>query len=329
MRVAAYAPFLAQHAVDLRFTSHLGESEYRLLSAAGGRIDKARVIATCAARVARRRRPPEALFLVHRLLSMIPVPGRDPPASVDVYDFDDALFLGSISSQNRSFRVLKREGERCVAYLRRARLVLAGNAYLASFAGGHAKRVEIVPSCVDPAAQPLRRHDDVDVLTVGWMGSATTTPYLREVMPIFETINRDGVRMKLVTVGAGPLPARPWLEQRRWTLESEPAQLASFDVGIMPLSDDPWTRGKCGYKLLQYFAAGVPAVGSPVGVNRALLARGGIAATSPEEWRAGLEAFAGDVSARRQAGLEGRRQVEADYSYQRWAPELAALLRSL
>ncbi|HEV2125775.1 MAG TPA: glycosyltransferase [Chloroflexota bacterium] len=268
--------------------------------------------------------------MVHRLLSLVPLPAHDPPTQVDVYDFDDALFHGSISSQNYSFRFLKRERERCRAYLSRARLVLAGNAYLASYAQGHARRVEILPSCVDPSAQPLRRHAGVEIVTVGWMGSGSTVPYLLEILPVFQAINRGAVRMKLVTVGAGTLPAQPWLEQHQWTLESEARLLASFDVGIMPLPDDPWTRGKCGYKLLQYFAAGVPAVASPVGVNRALLDRGGgIAVRSTDEWRAALEQFARDASARHQAGLQGRKLVESEYSYQRWAPELAGLLRSL
>lgn len=330
VRVSAYAPFLLNQAVDLRFSSHLSADEYRMLGARGSRVNKTRVIATCAARLARRRRSPDALFMVHRLLSLVPLPTHDPPTHVDVYDFDDALFHGSISSQNYSFRFLKRERERCRGYLSRARLVLAGNAYLACYAQGHARRVEILPSCVDPSAQPLRGHAPVEVMTVGWMGSRSTVPYLLEILPVFQAINRGSLRMKLVTVGAGPLPAQPWLEQHQWTLGSEARLLASFDVGIMPLPDDPWTRGKCGYKLLQYFAAGVPAVASPVGVNRALLDRGGgIAVRSTDEWRVALEQFAQDVSARRQAGLQGRKLVEREYSYQRWAPELARLLRSM
>jgi len=90
------------------------------------------------------------------------------------------------------------------------------------------------------------------------------------------------------------------------------------------------TRGKCGYKLLQYGAAGVPAIADPVGVNREILANGGgIAACSSAEWKGALEFFAADSVARREAGLQGRGLVEREYSYQRWAPELAAMLRSV
>jgi glycosyltransferase involved in cell wall biosynthesis len=330
VRVAAFAPFLQDHAVALRFSSHLSASEYRELSAPGHGLEKALALAACAARVARRSRDRDELLMVHRLLSLIPVPAGDPPARVDVYDFDDALFEDSFSTSRQSLRRIKRDRARCHAYLRRARLVLAGNAYLASHAREYADHVEILPSCVDPTAQPLREHGDTDVITVGWVGSASTTPYLEALLPVFHSINRDRIRMRLVAVGAGPLHDAPWLEQRSWSLASESGSLASFDVGVMPLPDDPWTRGKCGYKLLQYYAAGVPAVASPVGVNRDLLARGGgLAATTERQWRAGLEELASDSNARRQAGLLGRQLVAAEYSYQRWSPELAAMLQTL
>jgi glycosyltransferase involved in cell wall biosynthesis len=249
---------------------------------------------------------------------------------LDVYDFDDALFHGSISGENKAFSSLKRESGRCEAHLRSATLVLAGNEYLASYAMHRARHVEIVPSCVDPSVQPLRRHTDVDILTVGWLGSRSTAPYLQHIIPVFRAINRGGIRMKLVIVGAPRFPTEPWLEQHPWRLDTEAQMLASFDVGIMPLPDEPWARGKCGYKLVQYYAAGVPAIASPVGVNKALLRRGdGFAATSRIEWRSALEALCEDSVARRQAGLAGRALVEAEYSYQRWAPELAAMLRSV
>ena len=330
VRVIGFAPFLREHGVDLRFHAHVSDGEYRILAAPGDRLQKARVIASCATRVARRRRPPGALLMVHRLLSLVPVPGRDPPAVVDVYDFDDALFEGSISEHNRGFEPLKRERQRCHAHLRRARLVLAGNDYLADHARRHARRVEVVPSCIDATAFVPRTHADVELPTVGWIGSTSTTTYLLELLPVLRAINAGGVRMRLLTVGAAPLPPEPWLEQQPWTPDCEAPALARFDIGVMPLPDDPWTRGKCGYKLLQYFAAGVPAVASPVGVNATLLASGGgIAATGARAWRAALEQLAADAQARREAGLAGRRLAESQYSYQRWAPELATLLRSL
>ena len=328
--MSAFSGSLREHDVELRFRSHLSEAEYVTLSNPGGRARKVRAVAACAARVAHASHPPDTLLMVHRLRSLIPVPGCDPPAHVDVYDFDDALFEKSVSPVNRGFGALKREAGRYHAYLRRARLVLAGNAYLAAHASAYAQRVEVVPSCIDAAAHIQRDHADVETLTIGWMGSASTTPYLMEILPVLRAINAQGVRMRLLAVGAARLPSEKWIEQLPWTLLAEADLLSRFDVGVMPLPDDPWTRGKCGYKLLQYFAAGVPAVASPVGVSAALLAGGGgLAAATHAEWRAALEEFANDTSMRREAGRAGRRLAETEYSYQRWAPELAAMLRSL
>src|SRR5205823_9768219 len=123
---------------------------------------------------------------------------------------------------------------------------------------------------------------------------------------------------------AAALPVSRWLVQRPWSLEREAADLAEFDVGIMPLPDTPWAKGKCGYKVLQYFAAGVPAVASPVGVSTRLVGddRGKLA-QSDRDWRAALAELASDGAARRQMGSAGRQLVEREYSYQRWTPELA------
>ncbi len=121
-----------------------------------------------------------------------------------------------------------------------------------------------------------------------------------------------------------------WIEHRPWSVETQASDLASFDVGIMPLPDTDWTRGKAGYKLLQYFSAGVPAVASPVGVNADFVADGrGISATTDDEWERALVDLLADATARRERGLAAREFVERSYSYQRWAPDLAAMLKAL
>jgi hypothetical protein len=121
-----------------------------------------------------------------------------------------------------------------------------------------------------------------------------------------------------------------WIEHRAWSPASEPRDLASFDIGIMPLPDSDWARGKCGYKVLQYFSAGVPAVASPVGITSELIGddRGLLASTSAE-WYAALDQLIRDVEERRDRGAAARAFVEQRYSYQRWAPELAELLKSV
>jgi len=328
VRVLSMRKEVAAHGVELSYLPSLTSAEYRVVTSAAPPAVKALTLGRAAARLARRRVPRAALRLVHRLRFPVGLPGGDP--GLDVYDFDDALPLGTVGSSNGRFAWAKREAQRSIRYLGAARLVLAGSPYLADLASRHAARVEVVPSCVDPAAQPTRAHEDVEVVTVGWIGSRSTTPHLEEKLGIFERLTAAGVQVRLVAVGAETTFAAPWFSARPWSLAREPEDLAGFDIGIMPMPDDPWTRGKCGYKALQYLAAGVPVVASPVGVARGIVGpdRGRLAET-PAEWEAAIRELAADTSARRELGANGRRLAMTEYSYARWAPELAALLLSL
>jgi len=327
--VATFEPFLRPHGVELSFHPTLTGTEYRTLSSRASAIRKAAVLGASSARAVRTS-PAHDLLLVHRLRFLTPIPGVDPPRQVDIYDIDDALFLGSPAAANRRFQWAKQEARRCIGYLRRARLVVAGNTFLAGKAREYARHVEVVPSCVDPARQALRLHGPADIVTVGWIGSRTTSAYLEPVLPVFAQLNQRRLRARLVVIGGDPSVQADWIEHRPWSLATEAADLAGFDIGIMPVPDTDWARGKCGYKLLQYFCAGVPAVGSPVGVNSEIVGRErGILASSPQEWQGALDQLISDADERRERGQAARAFVERDYSYQRWGPELAELLRSV
>lgn len=307
------------------------DAEYSLVISDASANRKARVLAAGASRLLRRGRVrQDGVFLVHRLRFLLPLPAVDPPPRLDAYDFDDALFVGSTMHENRRFAWVKREAARWHAYTGRARLVIAGNSYLATHAREHAQRVEVVPSCVDPSVQPTHEHGEREVVRVGWIGSKSTVVYLEQCLPVLERLNRTRRRVDLVLIGAETPYNAPWIESHPWSLDREKDLLASFDIGIMPLPDDEWARGKCGYKLLQYFAAGVPAVASPVGVNRTLVGcERGILASSEAEWYAALGQLAGDATTRREMGSRARTFVEKEYSYERWAPRFAGLLREL
>jgi glycosyltransferase involved in cell wall biosynthesis len=335
VRLAAFAPHLREHGLELDVRTNLSTEEYEVIASQAPAHRKAAVLGRAAARLLVRRdgRSAGAPLLVHRLRFLLPLPRVEPAKSVDAYDFDDALYLGSILASNRRFRLLKREAENWEAYVRRARLVIAGNDELAVHARQYAGRVEVVPSCVDPSRQPLHQHGEPEVVTVGWIGSRSTADQLRALLPVIAALNQPRVRARLVLVGAAGLTTEPdWLEQREWSLDSEADDLASFDLGVMPMPDTDWTRGKCGYKLLQYFSAGVPAVASPVGVNRRIVGQTGergLLAATDAEWRSSLDELITDHAARREMGATARSFVEREYSYQRWAPELAALLADL
>lgn len=329
VRLASYEPFLAQEGLSLEFRPTLTADEYATLSSPAAPARKAAILLRSVARTASGNDGHD-LRLVHRLRLLTPFPGLDPPSRLDVYDLDDALFLGFPAEVNRRFQWVKQEARRCIACLRRARLVLAGNSFLAARSREYAERVEVVPSCVDPQRQPLRAHAAAEVVTVGWIGSHTTAAYLRSLLPVLGAINSGGIRARLLVVGGDTGVRQPWIEHLPWSLESQAELLASFDIGVMPLTDTDWARGKCGYKILQYFAAGVPAIASPVGVTPELIGQErGLLASTGDEWRSALEQLISDVEERRQRGAAARAFAERDYSYQRWAPEVAALLRSL
>jgi glycosyltransferase involved in cell wall biosynthesis len=330
VRIGGFAEALRAEDVALHLRPSLTPAEYERVSSDGAAAGKAITLVRAARRLAGRRTTESDVRMVHRSRFPVPLPGLEPPARVDVYDFDDALLLGSVSDANRSFAWIKREAARSGEYVRRARLVIAANRYLAELALPSARRVEIVPSCVEPSRQPLREHAEREVLTIGWIGSNSTARYLTPLARVLAELNRNRLRARLVVVGGLPGFSAPWLLCRPWSLQSENRELAGFDIGVMPLPDDPWTRGKSGYKILQYFAAGLPVVASPVGVNASLVSDDrGIHARTGEEWLRALEELLGDVQLRRTMGESARRFVEADFSYARWAPRLAELFRSV
>ncbi len=331
VRLAGFAPFLEQLGVKLDYRPTLTDAEYAVVTRGRRVLPKLRPLV---ASIASTARPPAAdpasLLLVHRLRSLIRVPVVEFSHRIDVYDFDDAMFVGSGPGTGLGSRLLKAEARRWTHYVATARLVVAGNGHLASAAREHARRVEVVPSCVDPSRYRVHLHRDSSDVTIGWVGSRTTSRYLGHVLPAVERLNRGGLRARLLVIGGERLPTIRWLEQRPWSLEREATDLAEFDVGVLPLPDNPWTQGKCGYKALQYFAAGIPVVASPVGVNVYLVgADRGRLASSESAWFAALHELSSDTAARRQMGAAGRRFVETEYSYRRWAPELVAMFRSL
>lgn len=331
VRLVSFAPFLAPLGVTLDYRPTLTDDDYRaMVNGRGGAAMLRPALASLRGAARQRAGTAADVVLVHRLRSLTPAPGLEFSRRIDVYDFDDAMYLPSGVGTGGLPHLLKRESQRWRRYVEMARLVVAGNEILASAALGRAPRVEVVPSCVDPALQPTRVHIERDAITVGWIGSPATSGFLHPLLPVFEQINRDRLRARLLCLGASRLPPAPWLEQRPWSLDAERAELSRFDVGIMPMPDNRWNQGKCGYKLLEYFSAGVPAIASPVGINPRLVGdERGYLATSADEWRAALEGAIGDATARRQQGEAARAFVEREYSYRRWAPELAELLRSL
>jgi glycosyltransferase involved in cell wall biosynthesis len=158
-----------------------------------------------------------------------------------------------------------------------------------------------------------------------WLGSPSTEPFLCHIAPaLLAEHRRSGLRLRVISAGTAPLGDLDAMTDRvAWAPSVAERTLASADVGLMPLPDDPWTRGKCGYKLLQYAAAGLPVIGSPVGVNNEVLRElGGLGATTTAEWADALRLVVdGSEDERAAMGARALSGVEREFSFRRWADE--------
>lgn len=251
-----------------------------------------------------------------------------------VLDFDDAIFHNyDLANSNIVRRLLGHKIDRLMAG---AALVTAGNSYLAARAvAAGSRHVEWLPSVVDlncyppPSLAAPRSRPANAPLRVVWIGSPSTVRYLDLVRAPFERAAREQP-LALHVIGAGA-PRWDGVEtvSMAWSASSEAAVIGAGDVGIMPLLDTPWERGKCGYKLIQYMACGLPVIASPVGMNTEIVTAGidGLLAATEAQWTEGLLQLAADPVLRWQMGAHGRAKVEVEYSVQAVAPRLALLLR--
>lgn len=250
-----------------------------------------------------------------------------------VLDFDDATFHNY--DRNSSPWVRYFLGRRIDRLMAGARLVVAGNRYLAqraSMAG--APWVELLPTVVDLERYPARRNEaSAAPCTVPprlvWIGSPSTVQYLRLLAEPLAALARQQP-FSLRVIGGGPLSmAGVDVEVLPWSSDTEAAAIAECDVGIMPLLDTPWEQGKCAYKLIQYMACGLPTVASPVGANCEVVVEGqtGFLAGTAEAWVDKLELLLRDAALRQRLGNAGRARVEAHYSLQKVAPQLVRLLQ--
>jgi glycosyltransferase involved in cell wall biosynthesis len=250
-----------------------------------------------------------------------------------LFDFDDAVF-GRDSYAPKGIYSGRRQ-RHFAAVCRAADAVIAGNAFLRDAASRWTapERLHILPTCIDPQRYPLARHDrggqEVEMV---WIGSSSTLRGLESIRPILERLGSrwPGLRLKLVcdqflNLNHLPVVAVPW------TQNGEATELASADIGISWMPDDAWSRGKCGLKVLQYMAAGLPVVANPVGVQVDMIRHGesGYLAETSAEWEEAIGILARDPALRRRMGAAGRRRVESDYSVDVGAAHWLAVLDCL
>jgi glycosyltransferase involved in cell wall biosynthesis len=242
-----------------------------------------------------------------------------------VFDYDDALYALAPGHERGVRGVIRRARvRRFAACLAESDAVLVENAPNREFAERHCRETVTITGPIDTERyRPAPPRPETGPVVIGWIGTPWTSGYLQLAAPALAELARRGRSIAVHLIGAAPwsfdgVPVR----QVPWSLESEVAALATFDLGLMPLTDDPWARGKGGYKILQYMAMGIPTVASPVGLNGELVRDGvtGFLATDSEGWVRALDALVTDAEARRRMGAAARAEAVARYSLEHYAP---------
>jgi len=332
-RVLQYIPALAAAGIQVDHRSLLDNDYVRSL-ATGEHWSRLGVLRSYTRRIAQliRREDADLIWVYADLFPYLPtsfdrlVLRSGAPV---VYDYDDAFFLAYNGSGSPVRRLLSGKIEKLMAG---ADAVIAANDYLRDHAAPYCPTILIVPTVVD--TDKYRPEGRVPGLppTIGWIGSPSTWENVRPVLPVINRVcDATGARFRVV--GAGVQAERDRMaamELVDWSEEFEIREVQGFDIGIAPLVDAPFQRGKSGYKLIQYMACGVPVIASPVGANRSILTPGsGIFAELPQQWEEALLKLVGDPQLRSAMGAAGRERAVSHYSLQSQAPRVIALFREV
>ncbi|MBN2297763.1 MAG: glycosyltransferase family 4 protein [Deltaproteobacteria bacterium] len=246
-----------------------------------------------------------------------------------VYDLDDAVMYKNTLADTPYSKTRQR---RFANMVRQCDVVIAGNSFLKEKAQEYNSSVEVIPSSIPSEKYRLKDYSvRSDVVTIGWIGDHGSIHYLERMKDVFETIGRrypGKVKLKIICDTFFDLEHLP-VEKVQWSESGEVSHLQDIDIGVMPLIDDPWSWGKCGLKILQYFGVGVPAVCTPVGVNRDVVTDGitGYWAITEQEWVEKISRLIEDTQARQTMGIRGRQVLEQGYTREVNAPRILAALQ--
>ncbi len=233
-----------------------------------------------------------------------------------IYDFDDAIWLPNYSEGNSKFHRLKAywKVKYCIKWAYR---VSAGNAYLASYAKQFNTNVCILPTTIDTENYHNRKcQHDKNPIIIGWTGTHTTMQYLQSVVPVLKEIEEQyPIEIHIISNEKPDLDLKN-LVFVKWKKETEIEDLVKFSIGIMPLEDNIWSEGKCGFKGLQYMALEIPTIMSAVGVNKTIVNSGvnGFLVTNAQEWKNAIVSLIEDINLRSKVGSAGSQSVKEHYS---------------
>ena len=324
-RFEQYYPLLQEAGIECSYQSFLSEKTWKILYLPGYTISKALGIG---AGFLRRLK---TLFQLHRYRCVFIHREASPlgPPLFEwaiatlwrkpiIYDFDDAIWLPNTSESNRLAAGLKFHSK-TAAICRWSHTISCGNAYLASWAQTSTKgKVVINPTTIDTQQlhNEVKSQHDKEIV-IGWTGTHSTLKYLKEVLPVLEKLALTHPEVSFCVISNQPPDFElPRLRFIPWRKETEIRDLLHFHIGLMPLTPDQWSEGKCGFKALQYMALGIPPVLSPVGANKEIVQHGrnGYFAYTEKEWLQYLGMLIKDPKLREETGRQARQTVRARFS---------------
>ncbi len=248
-----------------------------------------------------------------------------------IVDYDDAIFHNYDQSSNPVIKKIL--GNKIASVMRFSGTVVAGNQYLADYAArSGAKKIEIIPTVIDLERYPIKQNSDSDKLIVGWIGTKTT--FEKHLLPCKDWIkdlqNQDSnIHFNIIGI-TDDMDLGSNVSYIQWTEETEVSEILKMDIGLMPLQDSEWEKGKCAYKLIQYAACGIPGVASDVGMNKDVCVNNqtGFIATDSKNWLERIQFLKRDNQKRWQMGENARRLVEKQFCIQVTAEHWVKILRA-
>jgi glycosyltransferase involved in cell wall biosynthesis len=247
-----------------------------------------------------------------------------------IYDFDDAIWLSDRRGETKLFQFLKWRSK-VKSICKWSYKVSCGNAYLRDFAKQFNNCVVLNPTTIDTEKlhnpDLYKKNEQTHSLVIGWTGSYSTLKYLEDLQPVLNKIAENFDVSFLVIADRAPQIHLNSLTFLKWNIATEMTDLLKFDIGIMPLPDDEWAKGKCGFKALQYMAMGIPTIASPVGVNSSIIEHGisGLLASSQEDWIKNLELLISNSQLQKSLKKNSRNKVISQFSVSSNAPTFLSL----
>ena len=334
IRMFQYIPYLNLHGIEVTVAPLLG-NDYLFDLYAGRRRKIRNIVMVYLYRLRKLlySRRYDVLWIEKELFPWIPSFVEQLPKFLNVpyiLDLDDAIFHSYDEHPNKIIKLLL--GGKLRKVIARANWTVVGNPYIKQYANKITTKVSVLPSVIDRNRYSVKKNPSPTnrFFTIGWIGSPATAGCIQKIMPVLKSFcSKYDARLLLVGAGKVDLPGVP-VVSRSWSEETEVDNITEFDIGIMPLYDTAWYRGKSGFKLIQYMASGKPVIASPVGVNSEIVKnnKNGFLAETEADWLKALSILYFQPEKRLSMGKVGRKMVEEKYCFQVTAPRLLNIIRN-